>query len=450
MSMIYTTLEKQKLPGISKIKKLPGIDQLLTKKAGTLFITKYFLTTSSGPRMIGMAAKDKSFKNPYGVILYDLKLQPAVTFVIKPTMEDKKLLEFIGKLVSKSKYKVPKRKITKESIEKDSRYFIQELNMPAIDPDTPTWLKVILASAYAMYGIFMALLVILMFWGWIESVWNWFQEKYVSGPLERKINDQLFAGQEKNDSAFSHYADLTNFIEFVLDGNQPAMIICGKPGLSKTYILRRTLHFKGLKPGKDYAIEKGASLGLQSTYDLLYKHKNRILILDDFDTPLHDVEVVNLLKAITDSYGKRIISLPREVIQKDYESGGYSKTPTKFEFKGRVIIITNLVRKQISPALISRAPLFEVEYNTEKIAEMIKDMLKYINPQTPFNIKQEVYEYVMKLYKNDKNIDLTFRSFKGCVDARIGIPTGWKNMVQIILDYKGKSVVENYLRCLSY
>jgi len=81
---------------------------------------------------------------------------------------------------------------------------------------------------------------------------------------------------------------------------------------------------------------------------------------------------------------------------------------------------------------------------------MINDLLKYINPQTPLEMKKEVFEYVMKLYKNDKKIDLTFRSFKSCIDARVGNPTGWKKMSHTILDYNGKNIVENYLRLISY
>jgi len=185
MSNLCTSLEKQKLPGINKIKKLPGADKLITKKGGTLFVVKYFLNTSKGPRMIGMSSKDKSFKNLYGVILYDLKLQPAVTFVIKPSMEDKKLLDFIGKIVSKSKYKIPKRKIRKEDIESEVKNYIQEvgaINMPSNTGSGA--MDKIFAGVSILYGIFLAIIVILSVWGFIESVWNWFTERY-SKPCEK-------------------------------------------------------------------------------------------------------------------------------------------------------------------------------------------------------------------------------------------------------------------------
>jgi len=450
MGNIYISLEKQKLPGIQKITKIPGVEKIKTKKSGNLFLIKYFLYKSDGPKMIGITSKSIGFKSVHSIIMFDLKLRPGVTIQLKPNMEKEKFIDFLGQLVAKTKYKKPKRKLTKEDIQRGYNDYLAEIkaDLPQGDMDG-NLLDKAQAFFYIMYGIFVAVLVLLSFWGYIEAVYNWFQEKYVEGPLEQKINKELFTGQEKNESAFSHYTDLINFIEFILKGNQPAMIICGKPGLSKTYMLRRTLYFNGMKPRKDYSIEKGASLGLQSTFDLLYINRKRILILDDFDTPLNDPEVVNLLKAVTDSYGKRIISLPREVVKKDYESGGYSRTPSKFEFKGRIIIITNLVRNDINKALISRAPLFEVEYDTKQLITMIEDLLKFICPNVPLKVKQEVFDYVMKLYKYDNKIDISFRAFKGCIDARVGNPMGWKNMIHIILDYKGKTIVESYLKSLN-
>ena len=58
---------------------------------------------------------------------------------------------------------------------------------------------------------------------------------------------------------------------------------------------------------------------------------------------------------------------------------------------------------------------------------------------TPLSeIKQEVFDYIMELYKKDPKIEVNFRSFKNSIDARIGNPMYWKQMVNHIVNYKNK------------
>jgi hypothetical protein len=291
----------------------------------------------------------------------------------------------------------------------------------------------------AVYGLIFVLAMVMKYRYYFVKIKNWVYERYVSGPVENQINEKLFVGQQKDEPAFKMYYNLIDFIKYTLREKAPAFMICGPPGTSKTYIMRRTLHFEKYRPRIDYSIEKGASLGLNDVYALLYYNKNRILILDDFDTPLKNVETINLLKSITDSYDRRIVSLPKERKLDTVETGGNaSAVPQKFEFKGKLIIITNLERKEIDSALLSRIPVFEVRLNMEEIIKNIGEMIHWINPNVPDNIKHEVYDYIIELFEKDKNISLDFRTFKTSVDVRIGNPSGWKEMVKIIVNYQGK------------
>jgi len=443
-------LRKYKMKGIRKVTMVPGIFELKTKKQGNLFIQKFFLFDGKNndmPKMVALASKSSNMNKLYGVIFYNLKLNPVATFTLRPTYKPEQVAQFIGEGVTSSKYKT-NIKIREDVIQ--SKVKGQHLNegMAEIVIDTlkknPELILPFL-PLLILVGILFVVPWIQKFFYLIGSIKNWLTEVYVEGKAEQLINEELFSNQKYDEPAFAMFNTLSEYIKHVATKKANALVICGPPGMSKTYTVRRTLHFLGLKPRKDYAIEKGSTLGLESTYALLYKHRNRLLILDDFDTPLSNEDTVNMLKAITDTYGKRILSLPRD---KQMSSSGEvqrSKTPDKFEFKGQLIIITNLLKSQINTALLSRAPAFEVYFDTKTVIDSLQDLLKYAHPKIPIKIKQEVYDYICLLYKFDSKINVSFRSFAAAVDARMGNPHAWKNMVKIIVGYNGKNIAENYL-----
>jgi hypothetical protein len=432
-------------PGIKKITKIPGYEKILTKKSGKLFLVKYFLDDGKQPfpkKMIAFAFQDQSFKKLHSFIIYDLRLNPA--FVIKPkdTITKDELIKMVGDLISKTKFKVPKTRV------KQTKNLIKEM-----DPRSE-YIRRRLSLMSIIYGIVLSVSLIMAIRNLIIGVYKWWEEKYVEGPTEQALNKALFQGQTAGESAFGMFAGIQRYIEHIIEKRANALILCGPPGMSKTYTTRRTFYFKGLQPRKDYVIEKGSTLGLPSTYSLLYQNRNRILVLDDFDTPLMDPDTVNLLKAITDTYTKRIVSLPREKVLGHGGAGEGEvvvRAPDKFEFKGQVIIITNLRKDQIDPALLSRAPAYEVNFDTKTVLDSLTKLMKFSNPQVDIKYKKEVYEYLLKLYGNDKNIVVDFRAWSSAVDARYGNPEGWKQMVQIIVGYKGKPIREMSIseKCLN-
>jgi hypothetical protein len=69
-------------------------------------------------------------------------------------------------------------------------------------------------------------------------------------------------------------------------------------------------------------------------------------------------------------------------------------------------------------------------------------LLVFIAPQVDYNVKSEVFNYIKILQKNDPKINVSFRSVKAAIDSRVGNPADWKEMVRLIVDYKGKTVKE--------
>ena len=176
-------------------------------------------------------------------------------------------------------------------------------------------------------------------------------------------------------------------------------------------------------------------MDLSNFYSLIYKNRNKILVLDDFDSPLQDPNCVNLLKSMTDSYKKKTVSFPmvtqssQQGTQKSYD------IPQKFDYDGKVIILTNLKLSSIENSLKSRAPSIEITYNAKETLKALGDLKSQVHPDVDNKIKTEVLNHMIKLYSKNKKMRINFRTFQTCVDVRLALPDTWKSMAKTILSY---------------
>jgi len=424
-------LDKQKIPNISKIVKVPDIQEVKTKNYGTLFRVKYFLYYKSNvPRMIGFSSKDKSFSKIFSLDVYSRKLKPVVGFILDEKIPKDKLLDVIGKISMVSNLK---KKPSGFSLSKIKENINESIYSRLDDREKLGFIiQILTVIAVALIPI------MFLIYFYIKRIIHWRKEVQASTTFETYINSRLFIGQKEDEPAFLIYNKLVSYIKNVVLGKAASLIICGPPGMSKTYIVRRVLHFTKKKPGSQYLIEKGSSATARDVYFMLFKARKKLLILDDFDTPLKDADMVNFLKAVTDTYEKRIISMPREKVISSGQQQEMIDAPEKFEFEGKLIIITNLKKNQINSALLSRSPAIEINFDTKTVLSSIEKMLKFTSPSIEMSLKKEVYNYIVDLYKKDKSIKVDFRTFQSCIDARVGVPEDWKNVVNDIVNFKGK------------
>ena len=294
-------LNNIKMKGIQKTISIPGIEEYSTQKSGRLFGVKYMFhpANNNSPKMIRISSQDKSFRTIYSIDIYDKKLNPGMMFFPKPDMPKDKVISFIGDIVVSTKFVKPKGRIKESEMPNEITLDDKVLNEMSGD------VAIILFYAGLM-GLMIVINIIVKYRYYFTKVGNWMKEKYIAGPAEQRQNEVLFMGQRGDEPAYAIYQNLVNYIKHVTSGRANAIIICGPPGMSKTFTVRRTFHFMGLKPLRDYNIVKGSALTLGATYEMLYQNRNRILVLDDFDTPLKNLDMVNMLKAVTDSYEKRI------------------------------------------------------------------------------------------------------------------------------------------------
>ena len=254
--------------------------------------------------------------------------------------------------------------------------------------------------------------------------------------VEEELDKQLYTNQKQFADEFKEYFNLIKLVNSVIQGKRNSLIIGGTPGTGKTYIVRRTLFLNGLRNEKDFVYLKGSGLDLEAIYEWMYKYRNKLLVFDDFDKLIENPEVIDLLKAATDSYPKRVLSLARSTKVTVGQQTTLNLAPEKFVFTGRVIIITNKLMSEIDPAIISRTGYVEISFSTEEMLKIIQKIMKYVYPDVPISVKQEVLDHMMLVRQKYRNADISIRTFKSCLDLRLAFPNNWKELSLNIL--KGK------------
>jgi len=130
------------------------------------------------------------------------------------------------------------------------------------------------------------------------------------------------------------YANVETYIMQIANGKIHNLIVNGPPGVGKTHSVESYLdkYAKG-----KYKVVKGHMTPL-SLYGNLYFHReaNNVLVLDDIDSVFKKIEGVNLLKAAIDTSPIRKISWESTTPLKGIG------IPGTFEFKGSVILISNI------------------------------------------------------------------------------------------------------------
>ncbi len=130
------------------------------------------------------------------------------------------------------------------------------------------------------------------------------------------------------------FQELEHMTEDLAMGKVRAMIVTSLPGMGKTYHINQTLD----RIHRRYVSSTGG-VSASELYKMSYKYKNRgeIVVFDDCDNILRDEDSLNLLKAMTDTTKKRVVSW-----RKDNRSMADDNIEKSHTFEGGVIFSTNL------------------------------------------------------------------------------------------------------------
>jgi len=213
---------------------------------------------------------------------------------------------------------------------------------------------------------------------------------------------------------------ITQFTKLAAKGVIPGLVITGDGGLGKTHTVLETMHSLKLKEDTigtvdgDFVFIKGYSTP-RNLYTSLYHNNGKIIIFDDCDSSFKDPIGANIFKAALDSYAKRIISWGAE--SKD------DSVPSRFEFTGKVIFISNLTLDKFPQAILSRSMLVDLTLNQEEKLDRIEDV--FMN-ETHYE-KEDKMEVLAFIKKNvAKAKDLNIRSAFNIIKIKMAIGEGWE------------------------
>lgn len=249
----------------------------------------------------------------------------------------------------------------------------------------------------------------------------------VMKPIEDPAVEKMQARFEEEERATpeERFGDMESYIRNVILGLDTSALICGAPGVGKTYRIMQAIKKSGKQIGRDYDVIKGKCTPLV-LYQMLhdYQNKGQILVIDDADSIITDDVSINLIKAATDSSDERIVSygtnlklvVPEEKqgLYTDWDTlpNGTLIYPRSFVYEGSIIIITNMNAGQVDTAIRSRAMICDLSFTTNEVLNLVRELSPHIAPEilTP-ECKEKAFAYLQDLADSGAPMEISIRSF---------------------------------------
>lgn len=225
--------------------------------------------------------------------------------------------------------------------------------------------------------------------------------------------------KEESEDPHEVFKKMEGYIKMVIKGLNPSLILCGAPGVGKTYRVTTQLKEAGYKDGDNLFIIKG-KCSPRHLYLALYKFKDKgnIILIDDADGlvgPKAPEECINILKGALDSTNApegRLVSYG--IAGKITDDDG-NELPKRFHYNGSVIIITNYNAGSLDTALRGRSYIQDIHFSIDSILSLIHDLIPKINPgKLSIQSKTKAYEYLKELVDEKMDIEVSIRTFGIC------------------------------------
>ena len=226
------------------------------------------------------------------------------------------------------------------------------------------------------------------------------------------------------------FEDMEAYIDMVVFGNRPLALICGAPGVGKTYRISQLLKKAGKIHDDDLYIMKGKCTPTALFTTLFnYRKEGDILFFDDCDSVFKDDDSVNLLKAAYDSSDERRVSwnvahpipCPQEIVDvTDPDELFYDTVkgrwyyPKTFIYEGHGIIATNYRAGQIDTAVRNRALICDLDFTVEEILGLIKEIVGKTMTTFTEDVKEQTLGFLKELGEAGADCELSVRSFCTC------------------------------------
>jgi hypothetical protein len=236
----------------------------------------------------------------------------------------------------------------------------------------------------------------------------------------KKVENEIVSKKKDPEQVFK---EMSKYIELVIKGIQTSVIICGAPGVGKTYKVRKQLKEAGYKEGENMYTYKGKGTP-RALYLTLYNYRKKgdIVVIDDADAlvgPKAPEDSINILKAALDSTSDeegRLVNYGIATKLTDDEGNPVQK---KFYYNGGIIVITNYNVGQLDSALRGRSFIQDINFTIEETLGIIKRLMPDIEPDKySKESKMKAYNFLEELSK-DKNYQMNISVRIFCLCAKL-------------------------------
>lgn len=231
-----------------------------------------------------------------------------------------------------------------------------------------------------------------IFLGQKES--NTFEESLQK--IEKEFDGKVYADPE------TVFDDIEDLLSLVASGKWRTLIVCGQGGIGKTFhITNGPRSLKALlgSEGDKWTYHSGTKAAPFSFYKTLFQERDKVIVFDEADSLLKNPDIVMMLKPILDTSGDNMaeymsgtyntVGMSIEEIEEyskqcdeEIADGGIIgtgkgdvKIPSKFQFTGGMIFISNMRANQIEGAIMSRSIFVDVYLAEQDILKRIKSIM---------------------------------------------------------------------------
>ena len=220
------------------------------------------------------------------------------------------------------------------------------------------------------------------------------------------------------------FTDMEFYVKRVALGFRPLVVVCGAPGVGKTFRIMSLVKSLGKVKGTDYNIIKGKSTAANLYMQFHdFKNKGQLTIIDDADEVVKDPIAINLIKAACDSSDERWVSYgtsrPPEMSEEKAamcDDAVFEKErwfyPKEFLMEGGLIIITNMGAGMLDTAIKNRALLCDLNFTTDEVLDLVEKLSPNIKPnELTKESKTRAIDYLRELASNGSPMEISIRSF---------------------------------------
>ena len=241
---------------------------------------------------------------------------------------------------------------------------------------------------------------------------------------------------ESRFSINERFGFLGDMVTMLAKGDQASVVVSGPGGLGKSYTVSQALTDAGMvdvslldefdigdkiNTATSFRVIKGYSTP-KGLYRTLYENRDGVVVFDDCDSVLKDPVSLNLLKAALDSYDRRVISWRADMRDEDL--------PQAFEFKGRVVFISNLPAEGLDQAIITRSMAVDLSMTNAQKIDRMRFLLDQKHFMPEYDKAHKVDALTLIDILKDKVKELSLRTLIQVTKIRKSAGAKWKDLAE--------------------